>query len=249
MKSLKFWKKETFEIASYKWRFAERANKELMGNGADSTGNCYYTFNELGFRGDSPRKKGLRLMSVGCGHTEGIMVHNHQTWPHYLSKQFKNGVDLNCGINGRSNDYIARTILSWNDTLNPDFVFIMYTYPHKREFYTIDGTIEPYSKKPWGYFDEEMDGRKEWVGIMSSTNTEEDLMNWYKNHLLITNYLDNKQIPFVWNGTFLKTDYSDSNRFDGNYPYFENNSTYASAIQNEAYAKNLYNYIEQNFEI
>ena len=117
MKALKYWTPEEFDIATYKWSIKERLDKELMGNGSDK-GNCYYSFNELGFRGDSPKKKGLRIMSVGCSHTEGINVHNHQTWPHLLSKKIPNGVDLNLGISGRSNDYISRTILTYTDILN-----------------------------------------------------------------------------------------------------------------------------------
>ena len=136
MKSLKFWNTEEFDIASFKWSIKERINKEILGNGSDK-GNCYYTFNELGFRGDSPKKKGIRIMSVGCSHTEGINVHNHQTWPHLISRKIPNGVDLNLGVSGRSNDYIARSILTWTDYLKPSLVLVMYTYSHRRgpQFY------------------------------------------------------------------------------------------------------------------
>jgi hypothetical protein len=246
MKSLKFWKPEGFDISSYKWHLSERIDKEILGNGPD-TGRCFYTFNELGFRGDSPKKRGTRFMSVGCGHTEGINANNKETWPHYLSRSITNGVDLNLGISGRSNDYIARTILTWVDELKPDAVFVMYTYPNKREFFKENGDIEPYSPIPWGYFDEEIEGRKYWVNKIQSSNKEEDLMNWYKNHLLISNYLKAKDIPFVWNGTFVGTDYKDKNRFDGDYPYFEDLDKYASPIQNEMYAKKLLKYIIDNF--
>ena len=65
------------------------------------------------------------------------------------------------------------------------------------------------------------------------------MINWYKNHLLITNFLKSREIPFIWNGTFLGTDYTDENRFDGNYPNFPDSHTHATFGQNEAYAKNL----------
>ena len=32
MESLKQWKPETFDIASFKWHLSERKNKEIMGN-------------------------------------------------------------------------------------------------------------------------------------------------------------------------------------------------------------------------
>lgn len=248
MESLKFWKVKGFDIASYKWLLEERKNKEILGNGSD-TGTCYYIFNELGFRGDSPKKKGLKIMSVGCSHTEGIGVHDRQTWSHYLSRMIPNGVDLNLGISGRSNDYIARSILTWVDELKPSIVLVMYTYPHRREFYRDNGDVEPYHPNPWGYFDEEKEGRMIWANKIASSNDEEDFINWYKNHQLITYYLKSKQIPFIWNGTFVGTDYTDESRFDGNYPNFTDSHTHATALQNEEYAKNLHKYIKENFEI
>jgi hypothetical protein len=248
MESLKFWKVKGFDIASYKWLLEERKNKEILGNGSD-TGTCYYTFNELGFRGDSPKKKGLKIMSVGCSHTEGIGVHDRQTWSHYLSRMIPNGVDLNLGISGRSNDYIARSILTWVDELKPSIVLVMYTYPHRREFYRDNGDVEPYHPNPWGYFDEETEGRLTWANMVSLSNKSEDFINWYKNHLLITNFLKAKEIPFIWNGTFVGTDYTDENRFDGDYPNLPDEHRHATFFENEEYAKNLYKYIKENFEI
>jgi hypothetical protein len=248
MDILNYWKPETFDIASFKWHLKERVNKEILGNGSD-IGSCYYTFNELGFRGDSPKKKGTRVMSVGCSHTEGIGVHNHQTWSHYLTRSMKSAVDLNLGINGRSNDYITRAVLTWVEYLNPDIILVMYTYPHKREYYREDSKIEPYHPKPWGYFNDDLEGRLRWSNMLNASTIEEDYINWYKNHLLITNYLKVKEIPFIWNGTFLQTDYVDENRFDGDYPYFEEKNQYASPQQNEIYSKKLLNHIKQNFEM
>jgi len=248
MKSLNFWNPKTFDIASYKWLLEERKNKEILGNGSD-TGTCYYTFNELGFRGDSPKKKGLRIMSVGCSHTEGIGVHNHETWSHYLSKLLPNGVDLNLGISGRSNDYIARTIMTFTEELKPALVLVMYTYPHRREFYRETGEVEPYHPSPWGYFDEEKEGRMIWANKIASSNDEEDFINWYKNHQLITYYLKSKEIPFIWNGTFLGTKYTDENRFDGDYPNLPDEHKHATAFQNEAYSKKLFKHIEKKFEM
>lgn len=248
MKSLKYWTTDDFDIASFKWSIKERIDKEILGNGSDK-GNCYYTFNELGFRGDSPKKKGIRIMSVGCSHTEGINVHNHQTWPHLVSRKIPNGVDLNLGISGRSNDYISRTILTWADTLKPSLVLVMYTYPNRREYYRETAEIEPYHPTPWGYFDEDMEGRKKWVNIIESNNSEEDFINWYKNHQLITYYLKSKDIPFIWNGTFVGTDYTDENRFDGNYPNYPDGDRQATQGENEAYATQLFKHIKEKFEI
>jgi hypothetical protein len=248
MKSLKYWNTSEFDIASYNWQLKERINQEILGNGPD-TGKCYYSFNELGFRGDSPKKKGLKIMSVGCSHTEGIGVNDRETWSHYLTRMIPNGVDLNLGINGRSNDYIARTVLTWTDYFKPSVVLVMYTYPTKRELYKDNGDLEPYHPTPWGYFDEVLEGRKQWTNIVSSTTKEDDYMNWFKNHLLISNYLKSKEIPFVWNGTFVGTDYKDENRFDGGYPILPDSNSFANPTQNEMYAKRLHKYFQDNFEM
>ena len=239
MESLKFWSTDDFDFSTYKWRLKERINKEWLGNGTDP-GRCYYTFNELGFRGDSIKKKGLKIMSVGCGHTEGIDVNDRETWSHYLTRMLPVGV---------SNDYIARTILTWTEYLNPAVVLIMYTYPAKREIYTSNGGLIPYHPIPWGYLSEELDGRKIWSNIVSCTSKEDDHINWFKNHLLISNYLKSKNIPFIWNGTFVETEYTDENRYDGEYPKFIDSDNYATPIQNKEYANKLLNYFKENFEI
>ena len=79
---------------------------------------------------------------------------------------------------------------------------------------------------------------------------ENDLINWYKNHLLITNFLKARNIPYTWNGCFLMDDVvDDENRFDGNYGDFREFSVdgkHATAEHNEKYAKKLYNFILKN---
>lgn len=239
MESLKYWNPDTFEIASYRWKLEERKNKQIVGNASDEN-KCIYTFNEFGFRGDSPTQSGTKLMAVGCSHTEGIGVNDTETWSHFLSKKINNGVDLNFGLSGRSNDYICRTILSWSDFVKPDLVLIMYTYPHRREYYTDIGGVEPFHPSPWGYFSEDVEGVRNWESLIQTSNENENFINWYKNHLLLTLFLKSKNIPFVWNGTFLNTDYVDENRFDGDYPNFSDEHLHASDVDNKNYADKLY---------
>lgn len=244
MKSLKYWNSNTFEIASYKWNLDERKNKQIVGNASDKS-KCVYTFNEFGFRGDSFKKDGIKILSVGCSHTEGIGVNDTETWSHILSRKIKNGVDLNLGLSGRSNDYICRSILSWCEYVNPNIVLIMYTYPHRREHYTENGGIEPFHPSPWGYFSDDDTGKKCWEGILTTLNENENFINWYKNHLLITLFLKSKNIPFIWNGTFLNTEYRDENRFDGEYPNFLDNHFHATFTDNKNYADKLYEFLLQ----
>lgn len=245
MNSLKFWKPLNFDVTSFRWKLKERVGRRFQGSGSDHTNKNDYTYNEVGFRGNSILKEGYKIMSVGSSYTEGIGVNDDETYSHYFCKMIPNGVDLNFGYSGRSNDYIARTILTFVDKVNPNFVNVMYTYPTHREYYTPNGGIEPYAPNPWGYYKEHPDGMREFDAIKHISNKEDDFINWYKNHLLITYYLKSKEIPFIWNGTFLQTEFTDENRFDGEYPYFETDSKYASSEENKKYAENLYNHIKR----
>jgi hypothetical protein len=245
MKGLKFWKPITFDVTSFRWKLKERAGRRFQGSGSDNSNKNTYTYNELGFRGDSFLKQGYKIMSVGCSHTEGIEANDDETWPHYFSKSISNGVDLNFGYSGRSNDYISRTILSFLDKIKPDLVLVMYTYPSRREYYKSDGGIEPFALNPWGYYKEHPDGINEFEMLEKLSNAEDDYINWYKNHQLITYYLKSKGIPFIWNGVFLDTEYTDDNRFDGDYKKYTDEHSHATSEENKKYAEKLYNHIKR----
>ena len=245
MNILKYWKPLNFDVTSYKWLLKERKGVRFKGSGSDYGNKNTYTYNEYGFRGDSILKSGFKIMSVGSSYTEGIGVNDDETYSHYLSQMIENSVDLNFGYSGRSNDYIARVLITFFDKVNPNFVNIMYTYPNHREFYNKTGGVEPFAPNPWGYYKEHPDGKREFEALNFVSNTEDDFINWYKNHLLITNYLQNRKTPFIWNGTFLKTEYMDDNRFDGDYPYFKDDSKYAKPKDNKKYAENLYNHMKK----
>jgi hypothetical protein len=184
-------------------------------------------------------------MSVGCSHTEGIGVNDNETWSYYLSTFIKDSVDLNFGHSGRSNDYIARTILTFVDKVKPDLVLVMYSYPSRREYYKKDGGIEPFALNPWGYYKEHSDGIKEFKMYSELSNIEDDFINWYKNHQLITYYLKSNDIPFIWNGTFVETDYTDENRFDGEYKKYSDEHEHATAEENKSYAKKLHKHLKK----
>jgi hypothetical protein len=131
MKPLQYWNPEGFEISSFQFRLDERKNQTYETSGSDNTGLCTYAYNELGFRGDSIKKEGFRVMSLGCSNTEGVGVNNQDTWPSQFTKLIPNGVDMNFGTGGRSNDFITRCLLTYYDLIKPDLVLIMYTPPNR----------------------------------------------------------------------------------------------------------------------
>lgn len=239
---LKYWNSETFDVTEYKWKLEERKGKTFETSGSDNSKKNIYTYNKLGFRGDDFPLSGKKLMAVGCSHTEGIGVNDDETWPYYISKKL-NYSHINFGFTGRSNDYICRTILSFTDLIKPDLVLIMYTYSERKEYYTKEGSVEPFHPTPWGWFEE---NKKEFNSVVDLSNKNEDIVNWYKNHLLISNFLKNKNIKFIWNGSFLNVNYIDENRFDGNYNIEYGN--HANPLQNKIYAESLYQkLLEKNY--
>jgi hypothetical protein len=127
----------------------------------------------------------------------------------------------------------------------------MYTYPHRREYYKENGEVEPYHPNPWGYFDEETEGRMAWANLISLSNKSEDFINWYKNHLLIKYFLKDKKCNWLWDGfRNIPIDYNEPNRFDGNYGIFIDlgvDGTHPGPKHNKEYATKLFNHIYKNF--
>ena len=142
MKSLQYWNPEGFEISSFQFNLDGRKNKTYNTSGTDNTGLCTYTYNELGFRGDSIKKEGFKVMSIGCSNTEGVGVNDVDTWPSQFTSHISNGVNMNFGTGGRSNDFISRCLLTYYDLIKPDLVLIMYTSASRREIYTEDKFTE-----------------------------------------------------------------------------------------------------------
>lgn len=247
MKPLQYWNPEGFEISSYKYSLKERVNKIYTTSGNDNTNLCTYTYNELGFRGDSIKKEGFKIMSLGCSITEGVGVNDNETWPAQFCFHIENAVNLNFGTGGRSNDFICRCLMSYYDLIKPDLVLIMYTYPHRKEFYTNDNGIEPFIPAvKWGYMEETDIGKSIQNNLSEIQNDNEDFINWYKNHMLIKLFLESKKCKWIWNGSFLNTKYLDEFRFDGNYNNFIDfavDTKHPGPEHNNLYANNLYNHI------
>lgn len=252
MKTLKFWTPEGFEISTHSYGINTKKEKTYRTSGSDNTGLCSYTYNEFGFRGDSVKKEGFKVMSFGCSNTEGVGVNNHETWPAEFTKFIPDGVNMNFGAGGRSNDFIVRCLFSYYDVIKPDLVLIMYTSPSRREFYTKDGGVEPFiPSASWGFFKETNDGVKLQEELIELQNDNEDFINWYKNHLLITQFLELKKCNWLWNGWFdIPMDYNEKNRFDGDYRHFIDvgvDKVHPGPKHNKSYGARLFNHIFENF--
>lgn len=252
MKALKFWKNDTFEISTHCFRLIDRVNKLYTTSGSDNSGINTYTYNELGFRGDSAKKQGFKVMSIGCSYTEGVGVNDNETWPYLFCSLISNSVNMNFGTGGRSSDYVVRCLLTYFDFIKPDLVLIMYPHPFRREFYTKDNNIEPFMPTAsWGFMKETEEGRKIQENLTELQNENEDFINWYKNHLLIKLFLKDKNCNWLWNGfRSIPINYIEPNRFDGDYGRFIDLGTdggHPGPLHNKTYAQNLYNYINLKF--
>jgi hypothetical protein len=253
MTPLKFWTVDGFEISSYRWGISNRKNSSYMTSGSDNTGKCTYTYNEIGFRGDSIYKEGFKIMSIGDSHTEGVGVGDSDTWTSQFSRLIPNSVNLNFGTGGRSNDYISRCLLTFYDFVKPDLVLIMYTLPQRREVYTQYGGIEPFiPTDSWGFLKETKEGNDIQHKLTLIQNDNEDIINWYKNHNLIKYFLETKKCNWLWNGWAGIPEYhTEFNRFDGDYSNFIDNGAdgvHSGPIHNRMYAYKLIKHISKNFE-
>jgi hypothetical protein len=251
MKPLQYWNSDGFEISSYKYPLKERINQIYTTSGGDDTGKCVYTYNELGFRGESIKKEGFKVMSLGCSITEGVGVNDNETWPAQFCGHIDNGVNLNFGTGGRSNDFICRCLMSYYDLIKPDLVLIMYTFPHRREIYTKDNEIEPYiPTNVWGKLLETEDGKIIQSSMDILQNENSDFINWYKNHMLIKLFLESKKCNWLWDGKHLSNSYQEFNRFNtlDNFKMdFGSDNSHPGPKHHNIYGKILFDHIYKKF--
>ena len=252
MNPLEYWTPEGFEISSYKYSLKERVNQTYTTSGVDNTNLCTYTYNELGFRGDSIKKEGFKVMSIGCSITEGVGVNDDETWPSQFCGHIENGVNLNFGTVGRSNDFICRCLMSYYDLIKPDLVLIMYTGSQRREIYTKNNGIEPFMPTTsWGWLEDTEEGREVQNHLVFLQNKNADFINWYKNHLIIKYFLESKKCNWLWNGFFnIPTEYEEFNRFDGDYEKYLDlgvDNIHPGPKNNYQYSIRLFKHIKTNF--
>lgn len=137
-----------------------------------------YHFNELGYR-ERPVNEFSRnsVICIGDSFTVGLGLPFELTYPQQLQKIINYPV-LNFGLNGASNDWIARKLKTILSHFTPPVIVVHYTFSHRRE-------LDNHS-----WFDDE---RTLCDVNMSDNAAFEDYENWR----LCYNFVNSLNVPVV----------------------------------------------------
>jgi hypothetical protein len=123
----------------------------------DSKDNLYskdditYTYNSHGFRCDSFNiESKVRVVFLGCSHTEGIGIRQSETWAWQILEKIKNDTGYNIpywnlGMGGCGLDSIIRAVYYYQDKLKPHIIFGYFPTFRKEFFYKNFKDLNPYS--------------------------------------------------------------------------------------------------------
>ena len=97
-----------------------------------------YFINDWRYRGKRVPAMGIPA-AFGCSYTFGYGVNQH--YPGLLDA-------VNCGINGASNDLIARLAITYCKTFKPTEIYVMWTFKTRREHIFENGGLEKFRNRP-----------------------------------------------------------------------------------------------------
>lgn len=148
-----------------------------------------YHFNDWYYRDVQEPGPG-EWAAFGCSFTFGTGVNN--PWPKIL------GV-VNCGQPGSSNDKIARLAISYCNTFKPKKIYVMWTFPQRREWVDEHGNMIAFKnitdseaqqimKQPFVSWDN---------SHLFLMNDLWDTYNYQKNCLLVESYCAARDIELV----------------------------------------------------
>jgi hypothetical protein len=93
----------------------------------------YYTYNERGFRDDPwPETVNNDIWCLGDSFTVGLGQPYEEIWPRLIQQKTDSRV-FNISLNGGSNDWISRKTQHILEHANPKYIFIQWSYLHRRE--------------------------------------------------------------------------------------------------------------------
>ena len=137
-----------------------------------------YFINDWRYRGKKVPAMGIPA-AFGCSYTFGYGVNQH--YPGLLDA-------VNCGINGASNDLIARLAITYCKTFKPSEIYVMWTFKTRREHIFDDGGLEKFRNLSEQAIKEELKSPT-WVSShLALMNNNAYEYNFKKNKMLLTSY-------------------------------------------------------------
>lgn len=145
-----------------------------------------YEINSWGYRGHLTPGDG-EPAAFGCSFTYGYG--SNQPWPSYLDI-------VNCGQPGASNDKIVRLAVSYCKTFKPNCIYVMWTFPQRREWIDEYGNVIAFKNITDAEAQQIM--QQQFVSWDNShlylMNELWDSYNYQKNRLLLENFCIANQI-------------------------------------------------------
>ena len=147
-----------------------------------------YKYNKQGFRSiefDLTLSAGLAL---GCSYTEGIGIHNKDTWVSVLSNKIQHPI-YNLGVGASAMDTVYRIAEYWIPVLKPKFVVMACPGKYRLEICDYNGNYRTYFPR----IDTDSILYKEWI-----MNTENSNKNFAKNLSAIKYICSQYNIPIAY---------------------------------------------------
>ena len=133
------------------------------------------TFDSENFRDNATTGRG----AFGCSFTYGTGVEPYEAWPKLVGAN-------NYGLPGSSNDKICRLAIEYIRIAKPDTIFVMWTFPNRREWIDEDGNVLRFKADDVNYKWEE--------AHIELHNTHWDNYNYSKNKLLLESFCVNTDV-------------------------------------------------------
>lgn len=148
-----------------------------------------YKFNSHGFRTDE-FDQSPGILALGCSYTQGVGLHQHQTWPGVVA-QLTGQTVWNLGVGGASLDTCFRLLEYWVDNLKISAVVVLVPHIDRVEVVLNDARVE--SCGPWTDSDYMKDFYRCWVDHMDNS-----LINRRKNVLAMQAICIQRNIPILF---------------------------------------------------